>query len=124
MELVDRFIEFPDEIPFRVEHGRLAHRVVRMWSASRRWSTTVDIDIAATLPASMVFTVFIEELMSRLFMSAWTTVFQLFFTIIDPKYTVIAYAILAGDVVDQPISVSSIMTLKTLKVRVGGGLTW
>jgi hypothetical protein len=122
MELVERVIEFPDEIPFRVEHGRLAHRVVRMWSASRRWSTTVDF--VATLPASMVFTVFIEELMSRPFISALTTVFQLFFTIIHPKYTVIAYAIVAGDVVDQPISVSSTMTPRTLKVRVCGCLTW
>jgi hypothetical protein len=68
---------------------------------------TLDIDFLATLPASMVLTIFIEELMSRPFMSAETTVFQLFFTVIDPKYTVIAYAIVAG-VVDQPIHVSSI----------------
>jgi tryptophan 2,3-dioxygenase len=57
------------------------------------------------------------------FLSAWTTVFQLFFIIIDPKYTVIAYAIVAGDVVDQQIRVLSTMTPRTLKVRVGGGLT-
>jgi hypothetical protein len=93
-----------------------------MWSVSRWWTMTVYF--IATLPASMVFTVFIEELMSRPFMSALTTVFQLFFTIIDPKYTVIAYAIVAGDVVDQPISVSSTMTLRTLKVPVGRGLNW
>jgi hypothetical protein len=72
----------------------------------------------------MMFTVFVEELMSRPFMSALTTVFQLFIIIIDPKYTVIAYTIIAGVIVNQPISMSLTMTLRTLKVPIGRGLTW